>query len=78
MLMGMLDWLILGFPKLLTGLLPIVFVVVPSICHLKCCSSTYFYLFRKGHSYEVDLYCLGALLYELVTGLPPFYSSNQA
>ena len=44
-------------------------------------------LLKCGHSYPVDYYCLGALLYEvtlsilinykLVTGLPPFYSINN-
>ena len=33
-------------------------------------------LWRSGHSYSVDYYCLGALLYELVTGNPPFYSRD--
>lgn len=33
-------------------------------------------LVRKGHNFMVDCYCLGALLFEFVVGLPPFYSRN--
>ncbi|CAD8143598.1 unnamed protein product [Paramecium pentaurelia] len=33
-------------------------------------------LMKTGHNYLVDCYCLGALLYELVSGLPPYYSHN--
>ena len=33
-------------------------------------------LLKVGHTYTVDYYCLGTLLYELVTGLPPYYSHN--
>ena len=34
-------------------------------------------LLKVGHTYPVDYYCLGALLYELVTGLPTYYSTDQ-
>ena len=53
------------------------FVEVLNICHLKWFLGILTDNYREGHSYGVDFYTLGALLYELVTGLPPFYSRDE-
>lgn len=52
---------------------------VNQFAHSFCGSPEYMapeMLLKVGHSYCIDYYCLGALLYELITGLPPYYSHN--
>jgi protein kinase A len=31
---------------------------------------------KEGHDFSVDYYGLGALLYEMVFGYPPYYQQN--
>jgi serine/threonine protein kinase len=32
---------------------------------------------RKGHSFALDWYLLGVLLYELLDGYPPYYDKDR-
>lgn len=34
-------------------------------------------LFKAGHSRTVDWYLLGVMMYELLVGIPPYYSNNR-
>jgi serine/threonine protein kinase len=31
-------------------------------------------LYKEGHGKAVDWWCLGCFIFELITGMPPFYS----
>ena len=31
---------------------------------------------KTGHGYALDWYLLGVCIYEMITGLPPFYSDD--
>jgi serine/threonine protein kinase len=32
---------------------------------------------RTGHSKSMDWYLLGVMIYEMITGIPPYYSNNK-
>ena len=32
---------------------------------------------KEGHGKAVDWWCLGCLIYELVSGIPPFFNKNR-
>lgn len=70
---------ILGFPNLkyLRKISRILTVEVHSIWHHKCLPSKYLSKLRCGHSFKVDYYALGILLYELLFGISPFYAPKK-
>lgn len=35
-------------------------------------------LYKQGHGKLVDWWCLGSVIFEMVVGLPPFFTQNRA
>ncbi len=35
------------------------------------------YILEKGHDRSADFYSLGALIYEMISGAPPYYSKDK-
>ena len=33
---------------------------------------------REGHNHMIDFYTMGVILFEMMTGLPPFYTNNKS
>ena len=62
------------------GLSKMNFTSETQMTHTFCGSPEYMapeMLKQLGHGRALDFYQLGALLYEMLTGLPPFYSDNR-
>jgi serine/threonine protein kinase len=34
-------------------------------------------ILKEGHGKAVDWWCLGSIIFEMISGLPPFYSKNR-
>jgi serum/glucocorticoid-regulated kinase 2 len=34
-------------------------------------------ILKEGHGKPVDWWCLGSIIFEMASGLPPFYSKNR-
>ena len=32
---------------------------------------------KAGHGFDVDWWCLGCLIHEMVTGFPPYHNENR-
>ena len=74
-----LKSLTLDFPNLILKKMKLLIHIVEVLntWHPKCSLSKNSILFRSGHSYQVDYYALGILLYELLFGRSPFYAPKK-